>query len=80
MPLIHNAMKAAGEQLFIVAFLWSPQSWMKTNGEMNNSGKLLTEYAAFWTDYYSKYIVAMEEERRFDLVRMWFEVLSMFFL
>lgn len=64
----------------VVASPWSPPTWFKTNGEMNNGGKFLTEYAAFWTDYYSKYIAAMEEERRFDLVRMWFEVLSMFFL
>ncbi|MBG9451341.1 hypothetical protein ABE67_19145 [Cytobacillus firmus] len=35
-PLIHDAMKAAGEQLFIVASPWSPPPWVKTAFENIN--------------------------------------------
>ncbi|WP_044339163.1 glycoside hydrolase family 30 protein [Rossellomorea aquimaris] len=66
-PFIREAMEVAGRELSIVASPWSPPSWMKTNGEMNNGGKLLSEYEAVWADYYSKYIEAMEEEG----IRIW---------
>ncbi|MFC7786250.1 glycoside hydrolase family 30 beta sandwich domain-containing protein [Rossellomorea sp. GCM10028870] len=66
-PLIQEAMEVADEELSIVASPWSPPSWMKTNGEMNNGGKLLSEYESVWADYYSKYIEAMEEEG----IRIW---------
>ncbi|UTE78179.1 glycoside hydrolase family 30 beta sandwich domain-containing protein [Rossellomorea sp. KS-H15a] len=61
-PLIREAKEVAGGELSIVASPWSPPSWMKTNGEMNNGGKLLPEFQSVWADYYSKYIEAMEEE------------------
>ncbi|MGG3915216.1 glycoside hydrolase family 30 protein [Rossellomorea vietnamensis] len=61
-PLIQEAKEVAGGDLSIVASPWSPPSWMKTNGEMNNGGKLLPEFQSIWADYYSKYIEAMEEE------------------
>ncbi|WP_409252894.1 glycoside hydrolase family 30 protein [Bacillus sp. SCS-153A] len=61
-PLIQDAVEAAGEELTIVASPWSPPAWMKSNGEMNNGGKLLPEFASVWADYYSKYIEAMQEE------------------
>ncbi|MCA1054369.1 glucosylceramidase [Rossellomorea aquimaris] len=62
LPLIHDAMKAAGRELSIVSSPWSPPPWMKTNGEMNNGGKLLPEFEPVWAEYYSKYIDAMKEE------------------
>ena len=61
-PLIQEAKEVAGGELSIVASPWSPPSWMKTNGEMNNGGKLFPEFQSVWADYYSKYIEAMEEE------------------
>ncbi|MBW3112825.1 glucosylceramidase [Bacillus sp. MCCB 382] len=61
-PLIREAMEVAGRELSIVASPWSPPSWMKTSGEMNNGGKLLPQFESVWADYYSKYIEAMEEE------------------
>ena len=61
-PLIQEAMEVADAGLSIVASPWSPPSWMKSNGEMNNGGKLLPQYESVWADYYSKYIEAMEEE------------------
>ena len=41
---------------------WSPPAFMKTNGEMNNGGKLKSEYAKLWATYIAKYIKAYEEE------------------
>ena len=35
---------------------WSPPSWMKTNGQMNEGGKLKEEYKSAWADYYCKFI------------------------
>ncbi|KPL60556.1 glycoside hydrolase family 30 protein [Rossellomorea vietnamensis] len=61
-PLIQEAMEVAGKELSILASPWSPPAWMKTNGEMNNGGKLLPEFQSVWADYYSKYIEAMEKE------------------
>ncbi|MFL8937341.1 glycoside hydrolase family 30 protein [Rossellomorea oryzaecorticis] len=62
LPLIHDAVKAAGSELSIVASPWSPPPWMKSNGEMNNGGTLLPEFEGAWAEYYSKYIDAMEKE------------------
>ncbi|XXM73224.1 glycoside hydrolase family 30 protein [Lysinibacillus sphaericus] len=62
LPLIHDAVKAAGRELSIVASPWSPPPWMKSNGEMNNGGKLLPEFEGVWAEYYSKYIDAMKKE------------------
>ena len=39
-PFIKDAMKEANEHLKILASPWSPPAWMKSNGEMNNGGKL----------------------------------------
>ncbi|MBM7704541.1 glycoside hydrolase family 30 protein [Metabacillus iocasae] len=61
-PLIKDAMKVAGEPLFIVSSPWSPPPWMKDTNEMNNGGKLLPEYRLAWAEYYAKYIEAMEEK------------------
>ncbi|WNF38530.1 glycoside hydrolase family 30 protein [Bacillaceae bacterium IKA-2] len=61
-PFIKDAMKEAGEALTILSSPWSPPAWMKTNGEMNNGGKLKEEYRNLWALYYVKYIEAMEKE------------------
>lgn len=61
-PFIKDAMKEAGETLTILSSPWSPPAWMKTNGEMNNGGKLKEEYRNLWAFYYVKYIEAMEKE------------------
>lgn len=60
-PLIQDAMTVANEPLTILASPWSPPPWMKTNGEMNNGGKLLPEYRQVWANYYVKYIEEMEK-------------------
>ena len=61
-PFIKDAMKEADQELTILSSPWSPPAWMKTNGEMNNGGKLKEEYRDLWATYYVKYIEAMENE------------------
>ncbi len=61
-PFIKKAAEEAGESLTILASPWSPPAWMKTNGEMNNGGKLKQEYRQLWANYFVKYIQEMEKE------------------
>jgi glucosylceramidase len=61
-PLIQRAKKAVGGGLKLYASPWSPPAWMKTNGEMNNGGKLKKEYYDVWALYFVKYIQAYAEQ------------------
>lgn len=61
-PFIKDAMKEANEHLKILASPWSPPAWMKSNGEMNNGGKLKEIYRKSWANYYCKFIKAYEQE------------------
>ena len=61
-PFIKDALKKARKPLKILASPWSPPYWMKTNGEMNNGGKLKPEYRKSWANYYCKYILSYEKE------------------
>ena len=61
-PFIKKAAEEAGESLTILSSPWSPPAWMKTNGEMNNGGKLKQEYRQLWANYFVKYIQEMEKE------------------
>ena len=64
-PFIKEAKAAKaleGEKFKLFASPWSPPAWMKTNGEMNNGGKLKEEYRAAWALYYAKYIKEYEKE------------------
>ena len=61
-PFIKDAMKEANEHLQIMASPWSPPAWMKSNGEMNNGGKLKKIYRKSWANYYCKFIEAYEQE------------------
>jgi glucosylceramidase len=45
-PMMKEAAKRAPFNLFISP--WSPPSWMKDTGKMNNGGKLLQKYAGAW--------------------------------
>lgn len=62
LPLIHDAAKAAGQDITMLASPWSPPAWMKTNGEMNHGGQLKPEFRAAWALYYTKFIKAFREE------------------
>ncbi|RCX20559.1 glucosylceramidase [Fontibacillus phaseoli] len=62
LPLIQEAVKAAGKDITMLASPWSPPAWMKTNGEMNHGGQLKPEFRAAWALYYSKFIKAFRAE------------------
>ena len=59
-PLIKQAMEAAGGKLLIYASPWSPPAFMKSNHNMLQGGKLLPEYYQPWANYYVKFIHAYE--------------------
>ncbi len=60
-PFIRDAIAARGQDIPLLASPWSPPAWMKTNGEMNNGGKLLPEYAGVWARYFVEYIREMQK-------------------
>lgn len=62
LPLIKDAAKVKGSPFRMLASPWSPPAWMKTNGEMNNGGKLKPEFRQAWAKYYTKFIRAYEKE------------------
>ena len=55
-PFIKDALRLTKNKFRIMASPWSPPSWMKTNGQMNEGGKLKEEYKNAWADYYCKFI------------------------
>lgn len=61
-PLIRQAMQAAGGQLKIFASPWSPPAFMKDNNDMLQGGRLLPAYADSWANYYVKFIKAYEQQ------------------
>ncbi|MFI3175001.1 MAG: glycoside hydrolase family 30 beta sandwich domain-containing protein [Bacillota bacterium] len=50
-PLLEDAERAYGGKLDVVLSPWSPPSFMKTNGERNNGGKLKPEFRKHWAEY-----------------------------
>jgi glucosylceramidase len=62
LPLIKRAQKIAGDRLRLFASPWSPPAWMKTNGEMNNGGKLKPEYRSAWARLFCAFIKAYAAE------------------
>ncbi len=61
-PMIRQAIAAAGGELLFYASPWSPPAFMKTNQNMLQGGKLLPEYNDAWALYYTKFIKAYEKE------------------
>ncbi len=62
LPLIHQAIAAAGGKLTLYVSPWSPPAFMKENGEMAHGGKLLPAYRQPWANYFIKFINAYEKE------------------
>lgn len=54
-PLLQDAFRIA-PHLNLIASPWSPPSWMKTNGEMNNGGNLRPDCAATWARFLVRYL------------------------
>jgi glucosylceramidase len=59
-PLIRQAIKAAGGELKLFVSPWSPPGWMKDNNSVLNGGKLKTAYDQPWANFYVKFIRTYE--------------------
>lgn len=62
LPMIKQAIAAAGGQLPLFASPWSAPAFMKTNKHMLRGGALLPEYRDAWARYFVKFIQAYEQE------------------
>ncbi len=60
-PMIKQAIAAAGGSLPMYASPWSAPAFMKDSNNMLRGGHLLPEYAAAWATYYTKFIAAYEK-------------------
>ncbi len=61
-PLIKQALEAAGGKLTMFVSPWSPPAWMKDSNNMLKGGKVLPQYQSVWANYYIKFIGAYEKE------------------
>lgn len=59
-PLLKQAIAAAGGQLTLFVSPWSPPAFMKSNNNMLRGGQLLPEFRQTWTDYVIKFIKTYE--------------------
>lgn len=61
-PMIKQAIAAAGGTLPMFASPWSAPAFMKDTGSMLKGGHLLPQYAEAWATYYTRFIAAYEKE------------------
>jgi len=61
-PLIKQAMAAAGGRLTLFASPWSPPAWMKDTGSMLHGGHLLPQFFQTWAEYVARFVRAYEKE------------------
>ncbi|HEY4151271.1 MAG TPA: glycoside hydrolase family 30 protein [Chitinophagaceae bacterium] len=59
-PLIRQAIAAAGGKLRLFVSPWSPPAWMKDNNDMAHGGKLKEAFKQSWANYYVKFIKTYE--------------------
>ncbi|MBS1661975.1 MAG: glycoside hydrolase family 30 protein [Bacteroidetes bacterium] len=59
-PLIKQAIAAAGGKLKMFVSPWSPPSWMKDNNSVVGGGHLKNEFAQSWANFYIKFIKTYE--------------------
>ena len=59
-PMIKQAITAAGGKLPLYVSPWSPPAWMKDNNNMLQGGKLKPEFRQSWANYYVKFIKGLE--------------------
>ncbi len=62
LPFIQAALRVAARPVQLLMSPWSPPAWMKTNGEMNNGGRLRPECRAAWAQCYVRFIRAYAAE------------------
>lgn len=61
-PLIKQAIAAAGGKLPLFVSPWSPPAWMKDNNDVLHGGKLLLKYSQAWANHYVKFIKTYESK------------------
>lgn len=59
-PMIKDAMEY--NDIDMMASPWSPPPYMKTNGQMNEGGKLKKEYCDLWAEYILRFIKKYKDE------------------
>lgn len=62
LPFIRAAQGIAKQPLKLLVSPWSPPAWMKSNGQMNQGGKLLPEFRSAWARCYVRFIEEYEKE------------------
>ncbi|WP_031340989.1 glycoside hydrolase family 30 protein [Xanthomonas maliensis] len=60
-PMLRQAIAAAGGTLTTFASPWSAPAFMKDSNSMLKGGKLLPDYAQAWANYYTRFIAAYEK-------------------
>lgn len=60
-PMLRQAIAAAGGKLTTFASPWSAPAFMKDSNNMLKGGKLLPAYAQAWATYYTRFIAAYEK-------------------
>lgn len=58
LPMIQAAQRVAGPALKLLVSPWSPPAWMKSNGRMNDGGRLNPEHRRAWARCYVRFIEA----------------------
>jgi glucosylceramidase len=56
LPFIKAAQRVAKQPIKLLVSPWSPPAWMKSNGQMNQGGTLLPQYAAAWAQCYVRFV------------------------
>ena len=62
LPFLRAARAEAGAPLWTLASPWSPPAWMKTNGKMNEGGRLKPSCRDAWALFYVKFAKALAAE------------------
>ncbi len=62
LPMIRAAMQVAGRPIRLLVSPWSPPAWMKSNGRMNDGGRLKPECRLAWARCFVRFIQAYAEE------------------
>lgn len=60
LPMIRRALAVEGATIRLLASPWSPPAWMKTNGRMNDGGKLRPECRDVWARHYARWVHEVE--------------------
>ncbi len=62
LPFIKAAQTVAGQTLKLLVSPWSPPAWMKSNGRMNEGGKLLPQFRQAWARCFVRFIEEYAKE------------------